>query len=209
MKQEKQQPVIKQALGSNWNALSKIVKQHYDITPGEEATLFLRGEMSEVYHSNIAKLFLLPGRIFGALVPYRGKNIPTIVKNTTTTNNKRAMFWHRTLNFPNRPEVVFQSRMEYLADNEIIEYVKYGMGIRMALYEENRALVYKGLGYVLKIGRMRLPIPNWLILGSATIVEKALSEQLLHLDFKIIHPLFGKTFSYTGEFVILDHCSPA
>lgn len=94
--------------------------------------------------------------------------------------------------------------MEHLADNEIIEYVKYGMGIRMALFEENHSLVYKSLGYVLRIGRLKLPIPNWMILGNATIVERAISDTLLHLDFKIVHPLFGKTFSYAGEFAIVN-----
>ncbi|MES9833196.1 MAG: DUF4166 domain-containing protein [Candidatus Thiodiazotropha sp. DIVDIV] len=204
MKKEKLEPVIKQALGTNWEALSEIVKQHYDITPGEDTTLILRGEMSEVYHSTIAKLYLLPGRIFGALVPYRGKKIPTVVKNWTSAKNSKAMFWYRTLHFPNRPQVIFQSRMEHLAGNEIIEYVKYGMGIRMALFEDNHSLVYKSLGYVLRIGRLKLPIPNWMILGNATIVERATSDTLLHLDFEIVHPLFGKTFSYAGEFAIVN-----
>jgi hypothetical protein len=204
MKQGKPEPVIKKALGKKWDRLDDIVKQHYDICPGENTTLNLRGEMSEVYHSNIAKLYLLPGRIFGALVPYRGKNVPTLVRNWTSTNNYNAMFWYRTLHFPDRPEVIFQSRMEHLGGNEIVEYVKYGMGMRMALFEEQRALVYKGLGYVLCIGRVKIPIPNWMILGSATIVEKAITDKLLHLDFEIRHPLFGKTFSYSGDFIILD-----
>ena len=198
------QPVIKKALGKHWDELSHIVKRHYDITPGKNISLTLRGEMSEVYHSKIAKLFLLPGRIFGALVPYRGKNIPTIVKNWTSGGNDKAMFWYRTLHFPNKSPVIFQSRMEHLTDNEIIEYVKYGMGIRMALFEQDSSLVFKGLGYVWKIGDLTILIPNWMILGDAVIVEKAISEEALHLNFEIVHPVFGKTFSYTGIFSILE-----
>jgi hypothetical protein len=203
MNNDKPQPVIKQALGGHWNQLSHIIKQHYNICPGENTSLTLRGEMSEVYHSKIAKLFLLPGRIFGALVPYRGKNIPTVVKNWTSSSNSKAMYWYRTLHFPNRSPVIFQSRMEHLKENKIVEYVRYGLGIRMALFEEDQALVYKSQGYILKLGELKLTIPDWMILGHARIVEKALTEKMLHLDFEIVHPLFGKTFSYTGVFSIL------
>jgi hypothetical protein len=202
MQQNKIEPVIKKALGNRWEQLSDAIKRHYDICPGEDNTLNLHGEMSEVFHSNIAKLFLLPGRLFGALVPYRGRNIPTQVTNWTCKLNNNAMYWHRTLKFPGHPEVIFQSRMEHVTGNEIIEYVKYGMGIRLALFEENHALVYRGLGYVMRLGNLKLPIPNWLVLGEATIVEEAVSDHAVRLDFKMIHPVFGKTFGYSGYFAI-------
>ncbi|MCP4264023.1 MAG: DUF4166 domain-containing protein, partial [Candidatus Brocadiaceae bacterium] len=155
-------------------------------------------------HSKIAKLFLLPGRFFGALVPYQGKEIPTEVKNWTTEDNLQAMFWYRTLFFPNRSPVIFRSRMEYIGGSEIIEYVKYGMGIRLHTYSKNNALYFRSMGYIWKIGPITLPIPNWMILGDAEIVEKSISDTEFFIDFKMIHPLFGKTFSYTGIFNIED-----
>lgn len=202
MLNEMQQPVIKKALGEHWDKLSDIVKQHYDITPGKPSSMVINGIMDEVYHSPVAKLFLLPGRIFGALVPYKGINIPTEVKNWTTTENKAAMFWYRTLTFPNKAPVIFRSRMEYIKEDEIIEYVRFGMGIRMAMSEKDGALVFKSIGYVWKIGGIRIPIPTWAILGDAEIIEKAMSDNRFYIDFNMIHPLFGKTFSYSGIYSI-------
>ncbi len=196
------QPVIKRALGEQWDELDAIVKQHYDITPGNDSAMVIRGIMSEVYHSKIAKLFLLPGRLFGALVPYRGKDIPTEVKNWTTEDNLSAMFWYRTLIFPNKAPVIFRSRMEHIDGNEIIEYVKFGMGIRLHAYSKNGALHFRSKGYVWKVGPITLPIPNWAILGDAEIVEKSISDTVFFIEFNMIHPLFGKTFSYTGTFAI-------
>ncbi|MCP3662740.1 MAG: DUF4166 domain-containing protein [Gammaproteobacteria bacterium] len=103
MSQKEQLPVIQRALGENWSSLSMLVRQHYDITPGTASSLVIKGVMDEVHHSAAAKLFLLPGRVFGALVPYRGKQVPTEVRNWTSTGNSEAMFWHRTLEFSNRP----------------------------------------------------------------------------------------------------------
>lgn len=199
---ETQQPVIKNALGENWENLSDIVKQHYDITPGKPSNMVIKGIMDEVYHPPIAKLFLLPGRIFGALVPYKGKNIPTEVKNWTTAENQAAMFWYRTLVFPNKAPVIFKSRMEHIKDNEIIEYVRFGMGIRMAMSEKDGALIFKSIGYVWKIGGIKIPIPTWAILGDAEIIEKAMPDNRFYIDFNMIHPVFGKTFSYSGIYSI-------
>jgi len=199
------QPVIKQALGDNWTQLADIVKQHYEITPGASSELTIEGVMDEVYHSTIAKLFLLPGRIFGALVPYKGRNIPTSVRNWTTEDNNKAMFWHRTLDFPDKPPLIFSSRMEHIKGDEIIEYVRFGMGIRMSISVDNGALVFNSKGYVWNIGGIRLPIPAWLILGDARIIEKATAGNKFYINFEMIHPLMGKTFSYSGTFSITDN----
>jgi len=198
MLKENQQPVIKKALGDNWEKLADVIKQHYDITPGKPSNMIIKGVMDEVYHSSIAKLFILPGRIFGALVPYKGKNIPTEVRNWTTADNNKAMFWHRTLTFPGKPVVIFESRMEHIKDDEIIEYVRYGMGIRMKMSVQNNALVFKSIGYVWKLGKIKIPIPTWAILGNAEITEKSISDNRFFIDFQIIHPLFGRTFAYSG-----------
>ncbi len=200
MLEEKQQPVIKKALGDNWEKLANVIKRHYDITPGKSSNMLINGVMDEVYHSSIAKLFILPGRIFGALVPYKGNNIPTEVRNWTTSDNNKAMFWYRTLTFPGKPPVIFESRMEHIKDDEIIEYVRYGMGIRMKVSVKDSALIFNSIGYVWKLGRIKIPIPTWAILGNAAIIEKAISDDQFFIDFQIIHPLFGRTFAYSGVY---------
>lgn len=197
-------PVIKQALGKNWDDLDDIVKQHYEMTSGESSEMTIKGVMDEVYHSNIAKLFLLPGRFFGALVPYKGRNIPTEVRNWTSEEDCKAMFWHRTLDFPNKAPLIFASRMEHIKDDEIIEYVRYGMGIRMSMSVDDGALIFKSKGYVWKIGGISIPIPTWLILGEAKIIEKGTAVDKFYINFEMVHPLFGKTFSYSGHFYITD-----
>ena len=202
MSMEETMSVLEQALGEKWNSLDTIIKLHYDLKPGCDTQLHLRGTMREVYHSKIGKLFLLPGRIFGALVPYKGREIPTEVKNWTSKENRQAMYWHRRLFFPNKDPVIFRSRMEHSHANEIIEYVNYGMGIRLRTFTQNNSLHFRSLGYIWKVGPITLSIPNWAILGDAEIIEKAVSDRELLVDFNMIHPLFGKTFSYSGSFVI-------
>ena len=106
--------------------------------------------------------------------------------------------------FPGKPLAEFRSRMEYLNGDEIIEYVKYGLGIRMRMSVDDGALVFTSAGYVWDIGLARLPIPTWLILGDSKITERAVSENEFYIDFNMVHPLFGRTFGYSGKFYIQE-----
>ncbi len=202
MQQEHPTSIMQQALGKQWQRLDDIVKHHYEMAPGTTVDMTIHGTMDRVFHSNIAKLFLLPGRVFGALVPYRGINIPTQVRNWTTEDNTKSMFWHRTLQFPGKPLTEFRSRMEYAGGNEIIEYVRFGLGIRMRMSVDAGALIFNSAGYVWDTGLSRIPIPTWAILGDARIIERAISEDEFYIDFSMAHPLFGKTFGYSGTFSI-------
>ncbi|MCP4487229.1 MAG: DUF4166 domain-containing protein [Gammaproteobacteria bacterium] len=61
-------------------------------------------------------------------------------------------------------------------------------------------LHYYGVKFVIKLEPIVLPIPEWLVLGHTTIVEKAVDETHFAMDFRITHPLFGQVFRYSGEF---------
>ncbi|MCP3662741.1 MAG: DUF4166 domain-containing protein [Gammaproteobacteria bacterium] len=98
--------------------------------------------------------------------------------------------------------------MEYAQADEIIEYVRYGMGIRMRMSVLNGALVFKSLGYVWQLGGVTLPIPTWAILGDTEIIEQAISDNEFYIDFKMTHPILGRTFAYSGTFSIVDPANP-
>lgn len=198
------QSVMAQALGNHWDELENVVKLHYSIVPGQSCRITVKGVMDEVYHSPYAKLFLLPARLFGALVPYKGKHVPTEVRNWSTPGNTKAMFWHRTLRFEGRAPHSFASRMEHYKDDEIIEYVRYGIGVRLRMSVREGALVFQSLSHVWKVAGMMIKIPDWLLLGSARITEKAMTDDQFQMDFEMIHPLFGRTFAYSGVFSIAN-----
>lgn len=194
------QSVIGQALGKDWAKLHPVLRRHYGMDPGSDQALLMVGTMSHIDHSPIAKLFLLPARIFNALIPYRGTNIPATVRNWTRRDDSQSMFWLRRFQFPAGKQAIFASRMVYLGANEIIEYVRFGLGIRMRLSVDGDALVYRSNGYQWDIGRVRLRFPDWVALGTGEISETGLSDSGFEMHFTMHHPLFGCTFSYAGRF---------
>ena len=68
---------------------------------------------------------------------------------------------------------------------------------------ENNQLIYESNGYVLKLGVVKIPIPEWLSLGHALIVETVVENKRFLMDFSLKHPFLGVIFVYKGEFSTL------
>ena len=92
--------------------------------------------------------------------------------------------------------------MEHFKDNEIVEFVRFNLGVRMQLSEKDGSLVYKNVDYIWKLGKLSIHVPNWLTLGYANIIETPISENQFKMDFTMIHPIFGLMFRYRGSFTI-------
>jgi hypothetical protein len=157
----------------------------------------------DIHLSPVGKLFMLAGRLFGALVPRNGHDVPVTVRNWSQPDSA-AMFWHRTFRYPGKAPVIFPSRMEYADDSEIVEHVKHGLGIRMRLSVESETLRFDSHGYQWDLGLLTLYIPDWLLLGRAVIREIPVSEQAFDVVFEIHHPLWGHTFGYSGKFTFKE-----
>ncbi len=192
-------PVIRNALGPAWERLHPAVRRHYDISADGTPRLKLNGIMVEVDHTASIKPLMWIAHAFGALVPFRGRNLPVEVINSARPGSG-TLYWQRRFHFPGKAPVHFVSRMEILKGNEIVEYVRFNLGIRMAMSERGGSLCYVSRGYLWRLGRLTLRLPDWLLLGKATIVERGIDEKTIELEFNIHHPLFGRTFTYSGSF---------
>jgi len=194
------QPPVKRALGDAWAQLHPAIRRQHDLTPGTDAEVVMTGTLFEIHHSRIATLFVYPARLFGALVQYRGYDVPTTVRNWTTADDPQHVFWQRTFHFPDKEPVTFASRMAYLGGNEVAEYVQSGLGMRMRLSVRDGMLMYDGTGYRWDFQRLSLQLPSWLILGRGEICQSGLSDETFSMAFRMCHPLYGRTFAYSGEF---------
>ena len=195
-------PIIQLALGDDWNRLHPSLRREHDITPGIPGEVVMRGTLYEVFHSRIAKVFVLPARLFGALVHYKGYDVPTTVRTWTTADDPINVYWQRSFHFPDRPPVIFASRMAYLGGREVIEYVRGGLGLRMRLSLRDERLVYTCTGYQWNYARLSASVPSWALLGGGSICQYGFSPTDFQMAFHMHHPLYGRTFAFSGEFRI-------
>ena len=196
-------PVLKQALGLGWSSLAPVIQAHYGLTPFTDEQIHLKGMMDRVTYSSIAVL-LMPLAVFvGALVPYRGQNVPVDAINQSAPG-RPEYFWSRTFYFTEKKPFTFRSAMIRSGAGELTEYVRFGLGIRFAVTVLNGGLIERDLGYVWKLSRWSIPLPIHLLFGRSTVQEMPISDSEYQMKWTVTHPLFGETFAYSGRFAIVS-----
>lgn len=183
-----------------WHRLAPVVRRHYDLCADSADSLVLHGVMDSVDCAFWVQPWLWLAHWFKALVPYQGRDVAVEVRNWTDPTVPDALFWRRTFHFSGERTALFESRMEPGRAGEVVELLRFGIGIRLHIAEQNGALLFRADSHCWKIGRRLLNIPNWALLGDAVIVESPLSATELQLNFSIVHPWFGRTFGYCGRF---------
>jgi hypothetical protein len=195
------EPLLKQILQSDWDSLAPILQTHYSLAPFTDRQLRVTGQMDSVTHSARATIIIPFTTIAGALIPYQGTDIPVDVVHHTQID-RPDVFWRRTFHFPDKKPFVFKSRIVMSGDHEIIEYVRFGFGIRFKLSVQDGGLIQHDRGYVWTIGRRSIPLPMNLLLGKTVVEERPLSDSTFAMKMEIRHPLLGQTFQYNGTFSI-------
>ncbi len=183
--------VIQRALGGAWDALPGALQGHYQSAENVDIG-YLDIDYPGYLHPCMTVLHAC-----GALVNRRGVGVATRVEKRMRGTKQD---WARTLRFADGKTLLFNSRWENDGGDRIIEYVNPFLGLRMRVRVEGGKLHYESIDYVLRIGGWRLSIPEWLMLGKATIVEAALDGGKFAMDFRLRHPLLGQIFRYAGQF---------
>jgi hypothetical protein len=190
--------IMQNALAQQWNELPMALKNHY--ASNEKAENYAEGEL-DIDYPWFMQLPLSLMRLIGALVNKRGTGLKTTVSKIMRGNEQ---YWHRVITFADGKNITFNS--VFVADGEdgFIEYVNAFLGLKMRAFVEDNKLRYESRGYVFKLGKLKMTIPEWLALGHASIVEseyKHGDSQTFNMDFRLVHPLLGELFCYKGRFV--------
>ena len=193
------EPLFKKVLGPRWTELSDVIRKHYFLRAGSVDAVCVTGTMGEVDHTPIARLLIPFGLLFGSVVPWRGRDIPVEVHYNARADD-RAIYWHRVFRFPNHRPFHFRSHMAQVRGNEVIEFIRFGVGARLVVTAENGGLVFRDRGYVWRIGPLTLPLPGRLVFGRVYVEEMPIDERRFAMKLEIAHPLLGRLFSYNGEF---------
>jgi len=183
--------IMQQALADQWQELPNALRLHYQSRANRDIGV-LNIEYPMWMQPLLSMLHLL-----GALINRRGEAVTTIVVKHMEGNFQH---WSRTMTYADGKTVQFKSRWVYGEKNEVIEYINRYIGLCMAVYVKDGRLYYEGRHYVFKLFKIAVPIPEWLLLGHASIVETALDDNRFQMDFRLHHPVMGQVYRYSGIF---------
>lgn len=196
-------PIFQEVLGEDWPRLGEVIRRHYFLRPFSDDYVCVKGTMQEVWHSTLAKFLIPLARVFGALVPYRGADVPIEVHYNARPDDG-TLHWNRVFHFAGRPPFHFLSRMEHAGGNRVIEFVRFGVGMQLKVTAEDGALVFRDDGYIWRLFGIDVPLPMALLLGRAYVEERPVDAEHFSMRMTLTHPLFGELFRYSGRFALGD-----
>ncbi|NVJ62458.1 MAG: DUF4166 domain-containing protein [Gammaproteobacteria bacterium] len=192
---------------SAWNRLHPAIQNRFTYpvsTTGDNLfckneTVIYKGVMNKVQMSLMGKILAYCCRLIGTpLALYEGENIPTTVK-VYPDKNRGGMTWDRRYHFPNKPTNQVVSTKS-INQNGLSELVGFGFGMKLDVNEYKGAIVFESTKFFVKIGKLKLTIPDWLTPGKTTVQQRAINNEEFEFTLRVTHKFFGQMFYQIGRF---------
>ena len=197
------EPIFKQILGEKWHTLPTVMQDHYAVRPYSTDRVTVRGTLNVA----VSPLAALLARTTGMLIAQSGEDVPVTV--TFRSGPTTAAFrFDREFFFPGEKPVHFRSRMEWVNDNILIEFMRFGIGWKFAFDWRDGKITLDHRGYVWRLFGLTLPIPGELLLGKGEAEETPLTDNSFAMWTHTTHRLFGKMFGYAGTFEVTEASCP-
>ncbi len=191
--------IFKPIFGAEWDKLPTVMQKHYAVRSGSADEVRLDGALDV----RVSLFVRLLAKLTGMLVPYAGERVPVTVLLSSSPET-RALHFDRAFHFPSRQTVHFRSRMQPVGGNELVEWMRFGLGWRCAYTWDGSKVVLAHRGYVLRLLSWHVLLPLEWVLGRGYAEEVPLGEDSFAMWTHTLHPWFGETFRYGGEFKITE-----
>ncbi len=197
------EPIFKKIFGMDWDKLPAVMKKHYAIRPYSDDVVVATGALDITMLWYISLL----SHISGMLVSKSGTHVPVTV---TFRSGKQSDAFHfeRVFSYPDSKLVRFFSRMIPCGGNETIEFMGMGIGWRCTYEWNGSNIVLNHRGYVWRILNVDIPLPLEWVLGKGFAEETPLSDDTFSMWMHTLHPWFGKTLAYSGNFKVTECSCP-
>lgn len=176
--------------------------KHYANRPHSKDVVTVEGVM-KVEVPIFAKLLTPLFRLAGALVPYAGENVPVTV-HFRSEPDSAAYCFDRIFHFPGKQPYHFRSRMVPVGGNEVVEFMPIGIGWNASYHYDGHKVLIEHRGYKAKLFGKLVRLPLELLMGRGYAEEEAIGDDRFRMYMDIRHPLFGKVYAYSGEFIVKE-----
>ncbi len=198
-------PIFKSVFGKDWNKLPPVMKKHYAVRSNSSDYVEVKGKLD----IKISPIVSLMARVSGMLLAYSGKNIPVTVvfrsdNHASASESNTPFYFDRTFHFPDRGDITFRSHMEQIEGNTMVEFMRFGIGWKLAYEWDGEKVILRHKGYVWRLFGKLIPLPLSFVMGKGHAEETPLSDDDFSMWTHAKHSLFGPTFGYAGTFKVTE-----
>ena len=184
-----------------WNALHPAVRARFShrLGPGDIASY--AGVILETRMTWFGRLMANLLRLAGAPLPLDAANTGAAALVAVTERpDGRGQFWTRQYGRPRGfPQVIHSTKM-FSGPTGLEEQVGAGVTMSLRLVATPDRLLFVSVGYFMKLGRIRVPIPGTLLLGRIIIGHIPADDGGFDFTLEVRHPLLGLVVSQRAHF---------
>lgn len=181
-----------------WERLPSVFQKHYANHPFTTDEAIVEGKM-DITISKLMCCFTPFLKWFNVLVPYQGRDIPVTVRFCSKQDSSQLHLL-RTFYFPNKNPYEFNSCMQVMGKEDVIERMKFGLGWRMRYFYDGTKVIMQHKHYVLKIMKWWVPLPLEIIMGKGYAEEEVIDANTYRVTMMMRHALLGELYRYEGNF---------
>lgn len=179
-------------LGERWLFLPPATRARFLRHIGAGACVTYVGEVTECRMSRTGRVLAQAARLIGAPLPLgRDTGVAASVSVTAAADGK-GQFWTRQYNRHHGFPQVIHSIKRFSGPTGIEEYLGLGIGIALRLREAGGALLFVSDHYFLKLGPVRLRLPNALMPGTLTVGHMDIGGGRFVFSLDLVHPMLGE-----------------
>jgi len=175
-----------------WRRLSKRL--------ADGKTIIYVGEVDEASLSRTGWWLVQLARIIGGPLPTSAESCVPMIVAVTEDAATGGQIWTRICSRRNGFPQVIHSSKRFEGPTGLEEYVGFGVSMGLCIFVENEALLFRSAGYSIRLGRLRMPLPEWLTPGDLTVSHSDLGGGAFRFTLEIVHPRFGMLLRQSAVF---------
>jgi Domain of unknown function (DUF4166) len=184
---------------SDWALLPETVKARFSKRYGPGRAVSYRGVIAECRIGRVGWLLAQVCRLIGAPLPLdRGGGMAAVV--TVTEHHGGGQTWSRVyVRRQGFPQVIHSAK-QFAGPTGLEEYLGLGVGVALRVEALPDRIVFHSDHYFLRLGAIRLRLPNWLEPGQLRIDHIDHGSGRFDFVLDLAHPMLGELIHQRGCF---------
>jgi len=175
----------------DWGRLPLAVWRRFSKRLAGGKTVVYVGEIEESSHSRAGWWLAQLTRLIGGPLPTGSDTGVPIIVTVTEDAASGGQVWTRICARSRGFPQVIHSAKRFAGPTGLEEYIGFGISMALRLSVQHEALFFHSAGYFLSLGRLRLPLPEWLMPGKLTVSHADLGGGTFRFSLELVHPRHG------------------
>lgn len=185
---------------ADWGLLPAAVRRRFSQPLAAASSVVFAGEVESTRLTLAGRWFGQLARLIGAPLPLSAGDRTAACVIVTNDGQDHSQRWTRLYARPGQSSQVIHSTKRFAGITGLEECVGAGVGMRLRLAVEHRALVFRSVGFFVRVGRLTVPIPAWLTPGVVEVVHREERDGRFSFELCVTHPWFGRIIHQVAFF---------